>query len=246
MLPIPILFYHKIDYPPPDALLRGAYTPPPRFARQMAFLKKQGTVFYTAAELINYLGEHGSFPPNGLAVTFDDGWRDNYENAFPILQRYGIKATIFLVSSCVGEVSTKAVAEGEGARAHLTRAQILEMSKHGIEFGSHSVNHRLLHQLSLPEVKFEVEESQRQIEDLLGKPCQTFAYPAGFLTEEVQRIVAQAGYLTAFSTSYGPTDALDLYALNRVEILRRDRFLFQFARKVKPLISRATQDRAQL
>lgn len=238
LLPLPIVFYHKIDYPSPDARLRGAYTPPPRFAKQMAFLKKQGTVFYTAAELIKYLREHGSFPPNGLAVTFDDGWRDNYENAFPVLQRYGIKATIFLVSSCIGEVSTKAVADGEGARAHLTRAQVLEMSEHGIEFGSHSVNHRLLHQLSLPEVKFEVEESQRQIADLLGKPCQTFAYPAGFLTEEVQRIVAQAGYLAAFSTIYGPTDALDLYALNRVEILRADRFLFQFARKVKPLIFR--------
>jgi len=240
LLPIPVVFYHKIDYPAPDAPLRGAYTPPPRFARQMAFLKKKGTVFYTAAELITYLREHGSFPPNGLAVTFDDGWRDNFENAFPILQRYGIKATIFLVSSCIGEVSTKAVSDGEGARAHLTRAQILEMSNHGIEFGSHSVNHRLLHQLSLPEVKFEVEESQGQIADLLGKPCQTFAYPAGFLTEEVKGIVAQAGYLSAFSTIYGPTDALDLYALNRVEILLSQRLLFQFARKVKPLISRPT------
>ena len=240
LLPGPILFYHKIDSPPADARLRGAYTPPPRFARQMAFLKKQGTVFYTASELVGYLRAHGSFPPQGLAVTFDDGWRDNYENAFPVLQRYGIKATIFLVSSCIGEVSTKAVGAGEGARAHLTRAQILEMSKYGIEFGSHSVNHRLLHQLSLPEVKFEVEESQKQIADLLAKPCQAFAYPAGFLTAEVQRVVAQAGYLTAFSTIYGPTDALDLYALNRIEILRRDRFLFQFARKVKPLISRPT------
>jgi peptidoglycan/xylan/chitin deacetylase (PgdA/CDA1 family) len=238
LLPIPIVFYHKIDYPPPDARLRGAYTTPPRFARQMAFLKKRGTVFYTAAELIKYFREHASFPPNGLAVTFDDGWRDNYENAFPVLQRYGIKATIFLVSSCIGEVSRKAVGDGEGARAHLTRTQILEMSEHGIEFGSHSVNHRLLPQLSLPEVKFEVEESQRQIADLLGKPCQTFAYPAGYLTEEIKRIVARAGYLTAFSTIYGPTDALDLYALNRVEILLSDRLLFQFARKVKPLISR--------
>lgn len=238
LLPIPILFYHKIDYPPPDAHLRGAYTTPRRFARQMAFLKKRGTVFYTAAELIKWFREHGSFPPNGLAITFDDGWQDNYENAFPILRRYDIKATIFLVSSCIGEVSTKAVGDGEGARAHLTRAQILEMSKHGIEFGSHSVNHKWLNQLSLPEVKFEVEESQRQIADLVGKPCQTFAYPAGLMTEEVERIVAQAGYLSAFSTIYGPTDKLDLYALNRVEVLLADRFLFQFKRKVKRLISR--------
>ena len=238
LLSIPILSYHKIDYPPPDARLRGPYTLPQRFARQMAFLKKHGAVFYTASELVSYFRENGSFPPNGLAVTFDDGWEDNYENAFPILRRYGIKATIFLVSSCIEEVSAKAVAEGESARAHLSREQILEMSQHGIEFGSHTVNHKLLHKLSLQEVKFEVEESKRQIEDLLDTPCQAFAYPAGFLTEDVQRVVERAGYITAVSTIYGPTDALDLYALNRVEILRRDRFLFQFARKVRPLIAR--------
>jgi hypothetical protein len=87
-------------------------------------------------------------------------------------------------------------------------------------------------------VKFEVEESRRQIAELVGKPCETFAYPAGFLTEEARSIVAHAGYLTAFSTVYGPTDKLDLHALNRVEILRSDRLLFQFSRKVMSLITR--------
>jgi peptidoglycan/xylan/chitin deacetylase (PgdA/CDA1 family) len=238
LLSIPILLYHKIDSLPSDALLRGPYTPPARFARQIAFLKKQGTVFYTASELIEYFRENGSFPPNGLAITFDDGWKDNYENAFPVLRRYGVKATIFLVSSCVGELSTKAVAEGESARAHLSREEVIEMSRHGIEFGSHTVNHRLLNQLSLEEAKFEVEESKRQIENLLDKPCRAFAYPAGFLTEDVQRVVERAGYITALSTIYGPTDAVDLYALNRREILRRDLFIFQFARKVRPFIAR--------
>jgi peptidoglycan/xylan/chitin deacetylase (PgdA/CDA1 family) len=238
--PTPILFYHKVDHPPSDARLRGAYTPPRRFARQMAFLKKQGTIFYTASELARLYLENGSFPPNGLSVTFDDGWKDNYEKAFPILRRYGIKATIFLVSSCIGEVSTKAVAEGESARAHLSREEVVEMSEHGIEFGSHTVNHRLLHQLPLHDVKFEVEESKKQIESLVGKPCQAFSYPAGFFTEDIQQVVKQAGYTVAFSTVYGSDNSLDLFALNRVEILRRDRFLFQFARKVRPLALRNT------
>lgn len=238
MLSIPILLYHKIDSPPSDARLRGPYTPPERFAKQIAFLKRQETVFYTASELIKYFRENGSFPPNGLAITFDDGWKDNYKNAFPILRRYGVRATIFLVSSCIGEISNKAVAEGESPQAHLSREEILEMSQYGIEFGSHSVNHRLLHQLSLEEAKFEIEESKRQIENLLNKPCQAFAYPAGFLTQDIQRVVERAGYITAFSTIYGPTNALDLYALNRREILRRDFFIFQFARKVRPFIAR--------
>ncbi len=232
---IPVLQYHKIDAPPRDALVRGGYTPRRRFARQMRYLKKQGFAFYTASELIESYLECGSFPSRGIALTFDDGWLDNYTHAFPVLRELGLKATIFLVSSCIGQVSVKAQAEGENGRAHLSREEILEMSRHGIEFGSHSLNHKLLHQLTWPEVKREVEESKSQIEALVQQPCNMFAYPAGYFTETAKQIIAEAGHIAAFSTTRGPTDRLDLYALNRVEILRRDRFLFQFRRKVRPL-----------
>lgn len=233
----PVLLYHKIDWPAPDSRVRGGFTPPARFARQMAYLKKQGFVFYTASELIEHFREHGKFPPNAVTLTFDDGWKDNYTNAFPVLKRLGIKATIFLIPSCIGQTSAKAQAEGESGREHLSRAEILEMSQHGIEFGSHSMNHRLLHEIEPPEVQFEIEESQRQLESLLQQPCKVFAYPAGFFTEQARRVLEQTGHVAAFTTVYGPTDPLDLYALNRIEILRRDRFLFQFGRKVKPLHS---------
>lgn len=231
----PVIQYHKIDVPPRDALVRGGYTPRRRFAKQMHYLKKQGFDFYSASELIEYYRERGSFPPRGITLTFDDGWRDNYTHAFPVLRELGIRATIFLVPSCIGRISSKAQAQGESGRAHLSCEEILEMSRHGIEFGSHSLNHRLLHQIPLPEVKFEVGESKRQIEALVQKPCKVFAYPAGYFTEAAKQIIAEAGHIAAFSTTHGPTDTLDLYALNRVEILRRDRFLFQFMRKVKPL-----------
>lgn len=231
----PIIQYHKIDVPAPDALVRGGYTPRERFAKQMRYLKKQGVHFYSASELIEYYRERGSFPTRGLTITFDDGWRDNYNHAFPILRELEIKATIFLVPSCIGQTSAKAQADGEGGRAHLLREEILEMSQQGIEFGSHSLNHRLLDQISLPEIKCEVEESKRQIETLVQKPCKVFAYPAGRFSEAAKRVIADAGHIAAFSTTYGPTDQLDLYALNRVEILRHDRFLFQFMRKVGPL-----------
>jgi peptidoglycan/xylan/chitin deacetylase (PgdA/CDA1 family) len=201
----------------------------------MAYLKKQGFLFYSASELMTYFCANGRFPPRGLAITFDDGWKDNYDNAFPILRRFGIKATVSLIPSCIGEVSTKAMSKGESGRAHLSRAEIIEMSKYGIEFGSHSLNHKLLHQIPLSEVREEVEESKRQIEALVQKPCTLFVYPAGFFTKDVQHIVKTAGYMVAFTTVYGPSDASDLYALNRIEILRRDRLFLRFARKVKPL-----------
>lgn len=232
---VPVLLYHKIDRPPGDARVRGGYTPPGRFAKQMAYLKKQGFNFYTASKLIEYYREHGSFPPNALALTFDDGWKDNYTNAFPILKRLQIPATIFIIPSCIGTVSALAQAEGESGRAHLSREEILLMAEHGIEFGSHSMSHRLLPEISPAEARFEIEESKRQIEAMLQKPCKVFAYPAGFFTDEARRIAEEAGHIAAFSTLYGPEDTPDVYALNRIEILRRERFLFQFARKVRPL-----------
>ena len=106
------------------------------------------------------------------------------------------------------------------------------MSAEGIEFGSHTLNHKLLHEISETEVREEVFESKRQLEELLQKPCKVLAYPAGFFSETAKAACREAGHTAAFTTHYGPSDPLDLYALNRTEILRRDRFLFQFARKV--------------
>lgn len=232
---VPILLYHKIDKPAKDALVRGGFTPPARFERQLIYLKKQGFAFYTASEMIEHYRERGVFPENGVALTLDDGWKDNYTKAFPIMKRLKVKATIFLVPSCIGRISDKTLLKGEGAREHLSREDILEMANDGIEFGSHSLNHRWLHELPLEEVKLEVEESKRQLEELLQKPCKVFAYPAGFFNDAARQAVEDAGHVGAVTTIYGPADHPDPFALNRIEILRRDRFLFQFARKVEPL-----------
>ncbi len=232
---IPVLAYHKIDQPTSDIKLRGAFTSPKNFAKQMFYLKKQNFVFYTASELIDFYKENGTFPAKAITVTFDDGWRDNYTNAFPILRDLQIKATVFLVPSCIGQTTAKVVADGESEREHLALSDVRSMSDYGIEFGSHTLNHKLLHQISPSEIEFEVSESKKKIENLLQKPCRTFAYPAGFFTETAQAAVKNAGYIAAFSTIYGENETVNLYALNRVEVLRRNRFLFQFARTIKPL-----------
>ncbi|MGI8787540.1 MAG: polysaccharide deacetylase family protein [Pyrinomonadaceae bacterium] len=234
----PVLAYHKIDQPTADIKLRGAFTSPKNFARQMLYLKRRNFVFYTASELIDFYRERGAFPAKTITITLDDGWKDNYRFAFPVLRELQIKATIFLVPSCIGQTTKKVVADGEAEREHLSREEILEMSEFGIEFGSHTLNHKLLHQIAPEEIKFEVEESKREIENLLQKSCRTFAYPAGFFTDAAQKIVRDAGYIAAFSTVYGDDRTLNLYALNRVEILRRNRFLFQFARTIRPFCSR--------
>lgn len=233
----PVLFYHKISKPRRDSKVRGAFTPPHRFRRQLTYLKKQGLQFYTASELIKHFQHHGEFPARSVALTFDDGWQDNYTNAFPVLKELGIKATIFIIPSSIGQMSTAATTPaGDRGYPHLTREEILEMAHAGIEFGSHTMSHAWLNQIPESEVKTEIEMAKREIENLVQKPCWTIAYPAGYFSDTARHAAREAGHIAGFSTIYGPTDTVDLFALNRIEVLRRDRFSFQFARKAAPLL----------
>ncbi len=234
---IPVLIYHKIDLPTPDVKIRGAFTSPRKFEKQISYLKRKGFSFYFASELIEYFNDNGKFPDKSLALTFDDGWKDNFQNAFPILKKYGVKATIFLVPSCIGRTTDEVTADGEGEREHLSKENILEMSQNDIEFGSHSMNHKLFNQITTAEIKNEVTESKAAIENLLEKPCQVFAYPAGFYNEPAKEEIKKAGYKAAFTTVYGDDMSPDIYALNRVEILRRDGFPFQFSKKIRSIFS---------
>jgi peptidoglycan/xylan/chitin deacetylase (PgdA/CDA1 family) len=232
----PALLYHKIDRPTSDVRIRGAFTSTRSFARQMSYLKQRGVEFYTASEFVRFFRDNGHFPQKGICLTFDDGWKDTYVNAFPVMRDLGIKATIFLIPSCIGAVTAQVTAEGEGTREHMSEPDIREMSQFGIEFGSHSMNHKLFNEIEIDEIEPEVVESKNHLENLLQKDCEVFAYPAGFYTSESQKVVEQAGYLAAFSTIYGPEKLSDIFALNRSEILHRHSRPFQFGRKIKSIL----------
>ena len=234
---IPVLAYHKIDLPTADVRIRGAFTAPKRFETQIAYLNRKGYSFLTATDLANYYIENGRWPERSLCLTFDDGWKDNFTHAFPILKKYGVKATIFLVPSCIGLTTDQVTAEGEGEREHMSVSDIREMAEFGIEFGSHSMNHKLFDRITETDIDDEVSGSKAFIEDLLQRDCKTFAYPAGFFNDHAKSAIKNAGYIAAFSTVYGSQDHVDLYELNRTEILRRDNFPFRFARKVKQIVA---------
>ncbi|KXK04242.1 MAG: putative xylanase/chitin deacetylase [Acidobacteria bacterium OLB17] len=231
----PFLLYHKIDRPTPDVKIRGAFTPPKAFARQLAILAKSGFSFATAGEMAAYFRQAGEFPKRTVAITFDDGWKDNLTFALPILREYNAKATIFLVTSCLGKTTDLVTADGEGPRQHLSADDVRAMTADGIEFGSHTHTHRHLHKLDPAETRDELKTSKDVIEDLTQKECVSFAYPAGFFDQAAKEEVQNAGFKIAFTTVYSHGNGPDLFELPRTEILRRDRFLFRFRRKIAGL-----------
>lgn len=231
----PFLLYHKIDLPTPDVKVRGAFTPPKAFARQLEMLAKRGFKFATASEMAAFFRENGEFPEKTVAITFDDGWKDNLANAFPILRRFGAKATIFLVTNCLGKTTDTVTAEGEGPREHLSIEDVRTMSAAGIEFGSHTHTHRHFDKLELGDIQDELATSKGIVESITQRPCESFAYPAGFFTEMAKDAVKAAGFQIAFTTVYSPEMSPDVFALNRTEILRHDRFIFRFRRKIARL-----------
>jgi peptidoglycan/xylan/chitin deacetylase (PgdA/CDA1 family) len=237
-MPIPpFIYYHKIDVPTPDVKIRGAFTTPKRFRKQMAYLRKLGIASYTASEMIERFLNDGRFPERAISITFDDGWKDNYTNAFPILKEYGVKATIFLVPGCVGQTTDTVTADGEGPREHLSKDNIREMAAAGIEMGSHGYNHLHFDKLLPAEAEKEIVLSKSFVEALVQKECRVLAYPAGFFNETARETARRAGYAAAFTTEYGRRDEIDLYSINRTEILRRDRLPFKFSRKIASIVS---------
>jgi len=176
---------------------------PEQFSRQMECLAASGYRAVVLSDLAHDL------PSDDLCVvlTFDDGYRDVYDIAFPILQQHGFRATVFLVSDWLhGEHSS------EGPYAPLlSAAQIQEMAQYGVEYGSHGCTHCALAGLSPEKLEAEIAGSRDELQQTLGLPVTTFAYPYGIYDERVRLAVHAAGYTLAVATSNGTDDPLALF-----------------------------------
>ncbi len=215
---VPILMYHSVSLSntnPVNILFRHIdvkfqlnVVSPNSFAKQMDFLKKNG---YQVIPLDDYVeGDiaRKKFPHNTVVITFDDGYLDNYKNAFPVLKKYHFPATIFLISDYVGKNPNL-----------LTWDNVKEMSQNGISFGSHTRRHAYIPDLSKKQMKDEIAGSKRVIEEHLGRPICCLAYPTGGFNEEAKAIVALAGYKAALTTNRGyDRYDIDTYELGRIHI----------------------------
>jgi len=206
---VPILMYHYIRYNPDprDVLGFNLSVTPSDFAMQMDWLAANGYHPIDFDDLRGYLLGQAVLPERPVVLTFDDGYRDLYTTAYPILRAHGFKAVSYVVSGFVGR-STNVTAE-----------QVLEMDANGIQIGVHTVSHADLTKLSGGGLWHEVYDSKVALEALLGHPVLDFCYPSGRFDDAVVRAVQAAGYLTATTTQPGVVHtAADRYVWTRVRV----------------------------
>lgn len=170
-----VLMYHRIADDAPS----GMNCPPAVFERHLIDLKKKGYRFVTVSQLGSAKGG------KTVALTFDDGYADNFREMFPLLQKHGAKATVYLATEIQGI-------------DRLSPEQIHAMQASGdVEFGAHTVNHINLKNTERAQALHEIVASKTAVEKLTGAPCLSFAYPFGRYLPEHVDMVREAGFRTA-------------------------------------------------
>ncbi|MGY6274695.1 polysaccharide deacetylase family protein [Methylomonas sp. MgM2] len=217
-----ILMYHMISTPESDKEIKYA-CPPELFEKHMAHLRLKKFNIVSLKTIEDYFVLGKSIPQKTIAITLDDGFEDNYTNAYPILTKYNIPATIFLTTGHIGSTNIWMESRGFPSRKLLSWTQIKEMSRNNITFGAHTVNHPKLPDLTDDIACQEITASKTTIEQQLGKECNYFAYPFGLFTDENRKQVEMAGFKLACSTRSGfNTPKRDPYLLHRIEVYGND------------------------
>jgi len=184
---VAVLGWHRIDVEG-----GGLAVPPPVFARQMAILGAHRQQFPVVdLDGARAVFNSGEFRARGVVLTFDDAWADNHAHALGPLSRYRLPATLYAPSRLLGEPG------------YMTRTQLLEMAAAGVSIGAHSRTHPDLRVCRPRELECEVRGSKEDLEDLLGRPVTSFAYPTGLIDDRVIAAVAEAGFTSAVTTRPG-------------------------------------------
>lgn len=219
---LPVLMYHYIRPHTSDLTVAGKLlsVTPEHFAAQMQELKDRGYGTITPDALYAAVTGGAPLPPKPVLLTFDDGYRDQFINAFPILRRLGLRATFFVMSDYVTYAG------------YMTSDMLRELDRSGVAtIASHTRHHALLSSANHAVRRDEVMGSKQKLEHLLGHPVTVFAYPYGAYTESIRLLVQSSGYRMAFSTHLGSLHtSSSLMELRRVRVLDGE--------KLSPLLQR--------
>lgn len=184
---LPILAYHSLD----DSGSVISVTPA-TFARQMTILAEVGFRGLALREAVALRKQHGVWPARAAAITFDDGYKNLLEHALPVLARHGFSATIFLVSQFVGRHNDwESPPAGFGRRATLDWTEVRKLANAGIEIGAHTRTHPDLRSVDDETLERELAGSQGELQEGLGAPVRSLAYPYGGAGEREFRAAAR-------------------------------------------------------
>ncbi|NQU95888.1 MAG: polysaccharide deacetylase family protein [Candidatus Omnitrophica bacterium] len=177
------------------------------FEKQMKFLSDHDYNVIPLAEFVKRIKRNERIPHKTLTITFDDGLKNNFTNAYPVLKKYNFLATIFIVTDFMGK------------KNFLTPEDMKIMQKNNITIGSHTMAHSFLPWMADRDVQKELVESKKILKKITGQRIDLFSYPLGRFSDKTKEIVKDAGYIGAVATSPGrPKPSDDIYALKRIRI----------------------------
>lgn len=217
-----IVYFHSIH---PDHPLA---TTPDDFREMMKICASAKKQFVTVAQ-VGQLQQDRQPLEEMCAISFDDGYVDNYDYAFPILRELKLPATFFVVAGMIDNgLSTPSRPIYQGLTM-LSKAQVREMSDNGMEIGSHTWSHCAFQNATREQIRSELDRSKKCLEDVIGKEIDSFCYPNGELPEQMGRdeladLLRQLGYKWAVTTQWDTvTDASQSFYLPRMIIDFYDR-----------------------
>ena len=204
---VPIMMYHHVTTEANEA----EDVTPENFRKQMNYLKKNHYHVIRLDELVEKIKSGKPLAKKTVVIAFDDGNEDNYTQAFPILKEFQFPAIFFVSPDFMNR------------DGFMTWEQVKEIKDANFDIGSHGMTQAYLPDLSRQELKYEIMESKRILEEELNVPINYIAYPVGGFTDEVKALAKKAGYKAGLTTNRGyDRFDKDVYELNRVRFSNAD------------------------
>lgn len=212
-----ILMYHNIGKPPKGVKTPKLYVTPGMFKFQMWFLKLAGFHVVTVQDMIRIVREGRT--DRMVALTFDDGYQDFYENAYPVLKHYGYPSTVFVMPGRVGRQHALGCEQEDAGKPLMEWETLAEISSNNVAIGSHTMTHPSLVDIPIEEAVRELADSKREIEKKINRSVDLFCYPYGKFNDRIREEVKNAGYAASLSTLRGCVkQPFDPFCLNRVPV----------------------------
>lgn len=214
---IPILLYHHVNERENVDKVRFSIEPV-EFEKQMKWLSNKGYQTISISEMVSYYTKELSIPDKPICISFDDGYYDNFSNAFPILKKYQFYATIFISTDLINGNNSKS-----NDPKYLSWFNIHEMAREGFSFESHGCSHRSMIELTNEAVQYEALSSKQIIENKLQTQVQYFCYPFGKTNDRINKLVEKNGYMGAFAgVRFNREGPKNLFEIGRIEIYHGD------------------------